>query len=220
MKNKLLVGMSSILVAGCLVAAPLSASAQVVKASEPVKKEVVQAEKIIVKGEQEPLKVGKYKVTVYALKKYVDEMSMAGQYMDCTGIIEVIKDEKNKNKNKEYLSINLRRSDWMENRKVMIDGKEVEHTSTILKTYEEKNEVGKNKTDHTIRFEIPTVDAKISLGMNVIPMGNAAVEFRIDVQDDITKLETKKMVKIEKADKKNVKEDKEKDVKKVSKINQ
>ncbi|MCT4606134.1 MAG: NEAT domain-containing protein [Marinisporobacter sp.] len=193
MKNKLLLGMSSVLVAGCLVAAPLSTSAQGTKAIEPLKKEVVQAEKIIVKGEQEPLKVGKYKVTVYALKKYVDEMSMAGQYMNSTGILEVVKDEKDKNKTKEYLSINLIRTDWMENRKVMIDGKEVEHTSTLLKTYEEKNEVGKNKTDHTLRFEIPTVDAKISLGMNVIPMGNAAVEFRLDLQDDITKLVEKEV---------------------------
>ncbi|MCT4619325.1 MAG: NEAT domain-containing protein [Marinisporobacter sp.] len=214
MKNKLLVGMSSILVAGCLVVSPLSASAQVVKATEPVKKEVVQAEKIIVKGEQEPLKVGKYKVTVYALKKYVDEMSMAGQYMDSTGTLEVVKDEKDKKKTKEYLSINLRRTDWMENRKVMIAGKEVEHTSTLLETYEEKNEVGKNKTDHTLRFEIPTVDAKISLGMNVIPMGNAAVEFRLDLQDDITKLEPEKMVNLEKADKNNVKADMKKDIKK------
>ncbi|QZY55874.1 NEAT domain-containing protein [Crassaminicella profunda] len=201
MKNKLLVGMSSILVAGCLVATPLSASAQVVKASEPVKKEVTKAEKVIVKGEQEPLKVGKYKVTVYALKKYVDEMSMAGQYMDAIAIIEVVKDEKNKKKNKEYLSINLRRSDWMENRKVMIDGKEVEHTSTLLKTYEEKNEVGKNKTDHTIRFEIPKVDAKISLGMDVIPMGNASVEFRLDLQDDITKVLEKEVKEVKSQEK-------------------
>ncbi|MCT4621213.1 MAG: NEAT domain-containing protein [Marinisporobacter sp.] len=198
MRNKLLVGMSSILVAGCLVAAPLSASAQVVKATEPVKKEVVQAEKTIVKGEQEPLKVGKYKVTVYALKKYVDEMSMAGQYMNSTGTLEVVKDEKDKNKTKEYLSIHLKRTDWMENRKVMIDGKEIEHTSKLIKTYEEKNEVGKNKTEHILRFEIPTVDAKISLGMNVIPMGNAAVEFRLDLQDDITKLVEKEVKSEEK----------------------
>ncbi|TCO68921.1 NEAT domain-containing protein [Marinisporobacter balticus] len=187
MKNKLLILSTAVFVAGCLVASPLQASAEGMKTIES--QGPSQTEKTVIKGEQEPLKVGKYTVSVYALKADKDELSMAGQYMDKTAILEVVKDEKDKNKNKEYLSINLRRTDWMQNRKVMINGKEVEHISKLLKTYEEKNNLEENKTDHTLLFEIPKVDASIKLGMNVIPMGNAAVQFRVDLQDNITKLE-------------------------------
>ncbi|WP_129599452.1 NEAT domain-containing protein [Anaerophilus nitritogenes] len=142
--------------------------------------------------EKEPLKVGKYTVTVDALKINEDELSIAGQYMDAQAVLEVTKDKKNKEK--RYVELKLTRSDWMKNIKVMVNGKKVDHTSKVTKTYKEKNDEGKNKTESTIRFEISNMDSKIKLGMTVVPMGNADVEFRVQLQDDITKLEEKPVV--------------------------
>ncbi|WP_053955610.1 NEAT domain-containing protein [Inediibacterium massiliense] len=139
--------------------------------------------------EKEPLKIGKYTVSADVLKINADELSIAGQYMDPQAVLEVTKDKKKKEK--KYIELKLIRSDWMKNVKVTVDGKNVDHTSKVTKTYKEKNEEGKNKTDSTIRFEIPKLDSKIKLGMTVVPMGNADVEFRVQLQDDITKLQDK-----------------------------
>ncbi|WP_196247217.1 NEAT domain-containing protein [Clostridium novyi] len=118
------------------------------------------------KKEKDKLKInaneeGKYKVNIDALKKDCDEKSMAGQYLNSTANYEV------KNGTK-YITLTLNRMDWMKNVTVYVNGDK--------KKYEEKS-IGKNRSE--IKFETDGIGAEIKLEMNVVPMGNARVTFRV-----------------------------------------
>ncbi|WP_053955875.1 NEAT domain-containing protein [Inediibacterium massiliense] len=202
MKNKMLKICTVTFVVGALLLPSTQAFAQ--KAQVSKVKATQKVQKVV---EKEPLKVGKYNVGVTAVKAKSNEMSMAGQYMDTQAVLEVTKDKQNKEK--RYLEIKLTRSDWMENIKVNVGDKEVAYTAKVLKTYKEKNEAGKNKADSSIRFEIPNSKSgekpNIKLGMNVIPMGNASVEFRVQLGDEITKVVEKAISNNPSTDKKAAK---------------
>ena len=106
-----------------------------------------------------------YNINFDILKENEDKPSMAGSY-----IKKVTYQIKNGN---HYIVVNLNRSDWMKNIKATIDGKEI--TPEVLN--KEKNSNGEETSD--IKFEVKDLNSKIALGMNVKPMGNARVLFRI-----------------------------------------
>ncbi|EDS78637.1 leucine Rich Repeat domain protein [Clostridium botulinum C str. Eklund] len=118
------------------------------------------------KKEKDKLKInaneeGMYKVNIDTLKKDCDEKSMAGQYLNSTANYEV-------NNGTKYIILTLNRMDWMKNVTVYVNGDK--------KKYEEKS-IGKNRSE--IKFETDDIGAEIKLEMNVVPMGNARVTFRV-----------------------------------------
>ncbi len=101
-----------------------------------------------------------------------DRESMAKQFVEPKGILEEVDGQK-------YLKLTLKRTDWMKDIKVNVNGSVVEHDSEVTKTHEAVNEQGLYQTDSYIRFPIADLQAEISLGMVSIPMGNQQVSFRI-----------------------------------------
>lgn len=136
------------------------------------------------------LENGKYNVSMETLKEKSDDISMAGQYINKKTLLEA-------NNGETYLTLTITRIDWMKNIKVFIDNSEVQY-DVINK--------GKDGQVADIRFKVPNTKPNIKFNMNVVPMGNANVNFRIDLQNDITKIngEEKKENKVSK----NVKEEK------------
>ncbi|AEB75285.1 hypothetical protein CbC4_0605 [Clostridium botulinum BKT015925] len=106
-------------------------------------------------------KDGMYRVNINVLKKDSDEPSMAGQYLNGIADYEVKDGIK-------YLTLTLNRMDWMKNVAVYVNGDK--------KKYEEKS-IGKNRSE--IKFETDGIGAEVKLEMNVVPMGNARVTFRV-----------------------------------------
>ncbi|KOC34043.1 NEAT domain-containing protein [Clostridium botulinum] len=106
-------------------------------------------------------KDGMYRVNINVLKKDSDEPSMAGQYLNGIADYEVKDGIK-------YLTLTLNRMDWMKNVAVYVNGDK--------KKYEEKS-IGKNRSE--IKFETDGMGAEVKLEMNVVPMGNARVTFRV-----------------------------------------
>ncbi|KGM97634.1 hypothetical protein Z956_01310 [Clostridium botulinum D str. CCUG 7971] len=104
---------------------------------------------------------GMYRVNINALKKDSDEPSMAGQYLNGIADYEVKEGTK-------YLTVTLNRMDWMKNVAVYVNGDK--------KKYEEKS-IGKNRSE--IKFETDGIGAEVKLEMNVVPMGNSRVTFRV-----------------------------------------
>ncbi len=70
----------------------------------------------------------------------------------------------------------------MKNITATVDGNEINPPVETI----EKNDKGEEKGK--IRFEIGSLDSKIMLNMNVVPMGNAKVGFRIVPEKDAVKL--------------------------------
>ncbi|WP_045517441.1 NEAT domain-containing protein, partial [Clostridium sporogenes] len=119
-------------------------------------------------------KSGLYEVTVKTLKENNDETSMAGGYLERVNY--EIRD------GKKYFILTLNRTDWMKNITATVDGNEINLPVETI----EKNDKGEQKGK--IRFEIGSLDSKIMLNMNVVPMGNAKVGFRIVPEKDAVKL--------------------------------
>ncbi|MPQ44650.1 NEAT domain-containing protein, partial [Clostridium tarantellae] len=104
-------------------------------------------------------------IKVEILKENIDEPSMAGTY--------VKKVQYEVNNGKKYIRLNLNRSDWMKNIKIIVDEKEV--LPEILNVEKNNN----NEENSEIRFEIKDIDSKMQVNMNVVPMNNTLVCFRI-----------------------------------------
>ena len=121
-------------------------------------------------AENTGLQNGKYKVSVKTLKENSDGISMAGQYVDQTATLDV-------SNGKKYLNLGISRSDWMKNIKITVNG-----SSAPFKL------VNKGGNNAVVKFEIPDLKAKIKFSMNVVPMGNANVSFRVVLGDNFTKI--------------------------------
>ncbi|MDQ0478788.1 NEAT domain-containing protein [Hathewaya limosa] len=106
-----------------------------------------------------------YEIKVDTLKEKDNSPSMAGEYIKASNY-EIKGDKK-------YLILTLNRTDWMTNIKAIVDGKEI--TPTIVESF--KNSKGEETS--RIKFEIPSLESPIKLSMNVEPMGNSRVTFRV-----------------------------------------
>ncbi|OOB76360.1 hypothetical protein AXF41_03255 [Clostridium haemolyticum] len=135
---------------------PKSESAKKDKRDDKKEKEK-EKDKLKINANEE----GMYRVNIDTFKKDSDEKSMAGQYLKSTANYEV------KNGTK-YITLTLNRMDWMKNVTVYVNGDK--------KKYEEKS-IGNNRSE--IRFETDGIGAEIKLEMNVVPMSNARVTFRV-----------------------------------------
>lgn len=117
------------------------------------------------------LQDGQYSVGTKILKEKSNDLSMAGQYIGQTAKITV-------ENGKMYLSVDVTRIDWMKNISVFLNGSSVNYD--LKKASDNKNA--------TVKFQIPNTKPDIKFSMNVEPMGNARVAFRIILNDAITTL--------------------------------
>lgn len=116
-------------------------------------------------------KEGLYEVNIKALKENNNEPSMAGTYVGDKIKVQM------KN-GKKYAMVTFNRSDWMKNMDVLVNNKSQKYDVVNVKT----NSAGEKTS--TIKFEIPNLDSEIKFKMNVEPMGNARVTFRVLMQKD------------------------------------
>lgn len=122
------------------------------------------------KPEDRLQKDGLYSTKFRVLKENSDEPSMASQYVKEANY--EVKD------GKKYLGVTLDKGEWLKNISVKVDDKDVVPEVKVI----EKNENGDEKTE--VKFEIGSIDSKVYLHMNVVPMGNAKIGFRLAVQKD------------------------------------
>ncbi|MCW6093604.1 NEAT domain-containing protein [Clostridium sporogenes] len=110
-------------------------------------------------------KDGLYSLKAKILKENSDDPSMSAQYVK--DINYEVKDAK------KYLIVTLNRTDWMKNITATVDGKEI--TPTVIEKIKNNN----GEEISRIKFPINSLDSKIKLTMNVVPMDNSRVSFRI-----------------------------------------
>jgi len=110
-------------------------------------------------------KDGLYSLKAKILKENSDDPSMSAQYVK--DINYEVKDAK------IYLIVTLNRTDWMKNITATVDGKEI--TPTVIEKIKNNN----GEEISRIKFPINSLDSKIKLTMNVVPMDNSRVSFRI-----------------------------------------
>ncbi|KOC53091.1 hypothetical protein ADU90_00225 [Clostridium botulinum] len=123
-------------------------------------------------------KDGLYEISIRTLKEKEDSNSMAGAYIEKVNY--EVKD------GKKYLICSLDSIDWMENIIVAVDGKDTKITPTDVVA--KQSDDGKGKKKGKIKFKIGNLDSKIIMKMNVQPMGNARVTFRVILQKDSANL--------------------------------
>ncbi|ABK61993.1 NEAT domain-containing protein [Clostridium novyi] len=119
-------------------------------------------------------KDGLYEVNIKALKENNNEPSMAGTYVGDKIKVQM------KN-GKKYAMVTFSRSDWMNNMDVLVNNKSQKYDVVNVKT----NSTGEKIS--TIKFKIPNLDSEIKFKMNVEPMDNARVTFRVLMQKDSLK---------------------------------
>ncbi|WP_282804140.1 NEAT domain-containing protein [Clostridium tetani] len=119
-------------------------------------------------------KSGLYELNVKTLKEDSDEASMAGGYLEKANY--EIKDSK------KYFILTLNRTDWMKDITATIDGTQVKPSVQTI----EKNDKGEEKGK--IRFEIGNLDSKVVLSINVVPMGDSKVSFKVVPEKNTVKL--------------------------------
>ncbi len=110
-------------------------------------------------------KDGLYSLKAKILKESSDDPSMSARYVK--DINYEVKD------GKKYLIVTLNRTDWMKNITATVDGKEI--TPTVIEKIKNNN----GEEISRIKFPINGLDSKIKLTMNVVPMDNSRVSFRI-----------------------------------------
>ncbi|RXM58560.1 NEAT domain-containing protein [Clostridium tetani] len=130
----------------------------------------------IILAQNDKLKDGKYDVSVQILKENSEELSMAGQYVNKNASLKV-------ENGQSYITLNFSKINWMKNIKISVNGAEVSY-KTIPS--------GENAT---ITFKVPNTKANIRVAMNVEPMGNVSVAFRVAIQNDIKQLDNKTIAK-------------------------
>ncbi|RXI38809.1 hypothetical protein DP129_11375 [Clostridium tetani] len=119
-------------------------------------------------------KSGLYELNVKTLKEDSDEASMAGGYLEKANY--EIKDSK------KYFILTLNRTDWMKDITATVDGTQVKPSVQTI----EKNDKGEEKGK--IRFEIGNLDSKVVLSINVVPMGDSKVSFKVVPEKNTVKL--------------------------------
>ncbi|RXI72442.1 NEAT domain-containing protein [Clostridium tetani] len=119
-------------------------------------------------------KSGLYELNVKTLKEDSDEASMAGGYLEKANY--EIKDDK------KYFILTLNRTDWMKDITATVDGTQVKPSVQTI----EKNDKGEEKGE--IRFEIGNLDSKVVLSINVVPMGDSKVSFKVVPEKNTVKL--------------------------------
>ncbi|MBU5298845.1 NEAT domain-containing protein [Clostridium sporogenes] len=127
---------------------------------------------IVLLAQKDGLEDGKYSVSFQTLKEKSAELSMAGQYVDSNGVLEV-------QGGNMYFTFKVLRNDWMKNIKVLVDDAPVQ--------YEHASQDNEGKVSG-IKFQIPNKKPNIKIRMNVVPMDNADVAFRMVLNDDIKKI--------------------------------
>ncbi len=110
-------------------------------------------------------KDGLYSLKAKILKENSDDPSMSAQYVK--DINYEVKD------GKKYLIVTLNRTDWMKNITATVDGKEI--TPTVIEKIKNNN----GEEISRIKFPNKQLRSKIKLTMNVVPMDNSRVSFRI-----------------------------------------
>ncbi|WP_142415636.1 NEAT domain-containing protein [Hathewaya massiliensis] len=166
MRKKIFKVLSVIALSSCVTLSSAQAFAKGIK-KEDIK---VYASATGVKNSK--LEDGKYNVGIETFKENAEELSMAGQYVNKKVDLEV------KN-NKKYATLKITRMDWMKNIKISINNNSVNYETV------QKDKEGKVAS---IRFEVPDLNTNVKFKMNVVPMGNAEVKFRVVFNDNITKL--------------------------------
>ncbi|NEZ48185.1 DUF1533 domain-containing protein [Clostridium botulinum] len=120
----------------------------------------------------------KEEVNIKVLQEKSDATSMAGGYIK--------KVEHEIVNGKQYLILSIDSIDWMSNITAAIDGSEEIKVDEIERSAKKVAD-GKGKQVGKIKFEIKDLSSKILMHMNVEPMGNNRVAFRIisvNVNDD------------------------------------
>lgn len=118
-------------------------------------------------AKNDSLKDGTYNVSIQVLKEKENDLSMAGQYIGQKITLEV-------KGGQIYAIVDITRLDWMKNINIFVNGTDTKYDKTMS-----GNQAGK------LKFKLPSTDAKITFKMNVVPMGNARVAFRVVMQNDI-----------------------------------
>ncbi|OOB76361.1 cell surface protein [Clostridium haemolyticum] len=113
------------------------------------------------------LKDGTYKVSIQVFKEKGNDLSMAGQYIGQQITLQV-------KGGQIYAIVDISRLDWMKNINIFVNGADTKY---------DKSMNGSQKGN--VKFKLPSMDAKITFKMNVVPMGNARVAFRVVPQNDI-----------------------------------
>lgn len=129
-------------------------------------------EQQIITAENNQLQNGQYTVNIETLKENSDELSMAGQYIDKTANVNV-------ENGAMTLSLRITKINWMKNIEVAVDGSIVNY-ETVME--------GDDGQVATISFPITGQNPNIVFHMNVEPMGNARVCFRVALQGDFNKV--------------------------------
>ena len=129
-------------------------------------------EQQIITAENNQLQNGQYTVNIETLKENSDELSMAGQYIDKTANVNV-------ENGTMTLSLRITKINWMKNIEVAVDGSIVNY-ETVME--------GDDGKVATISFPITGQNPNIVFHMNVEPMGNARVCFRVALQGDFNKV--------------------------------
>ena len=142
------------------------------KTTQKTSNETKPSEKVTTKSNKD--KDGLYEVNIKALKENNNEPSMAGTYVGDKIKVQM------KN-GKKYAIVTFNRSDWMKNMDVLVNNKSQKYDVVNVKT----NTAGEKTS--TIKFEIPNLDSEIKFKMNVEPMGNARVTFRVLMQKNSLK---------------------------------
>ncbi|RXI43468.1 hypothetical protein DP130_13995, partial [Clostridium tetani] len=99
-------------------------------------------------------------INVVVLKEDSNEPSMAGQYIN-KNVVYTEKD------GKKYFTLTVNKIDWMKDIKVSVDGQSV--------AYDQKQS-GENAD---LTFEVNGENSEVLLNMNIVPIGNTKVGFRI-----------------------------------------
>ncbi|KGM94681.1 hypothetical protein Z968_11245 [Clostridium novyi A str. 4552] len=107
-------------------------------------------------------------ISVKVLKEKNNEPSMAAQYVNKT----VKYTEKD---GKKYFTVTLNRMDWMKNVSIEVGGKEVVAEKNV------NGEIGE------FTFEVANENTEVTMKMNVVPMGNARVAFRLSKSNTSSK---------------------------------
>ncbi|EDS78308.1 putative npqtn cell wall surface anchor protein [Clostridium botulinum C str. Eklund] len=162
MKKNLLKVLTVGILAGGVVFSSSQAFAESGNVNQPIK---LEASSMLAKNDS--LKDGTYKVSIQVLKEKEKDLSMAGQYIGQQITLEV-------KGGQIYATVDITRLDWMKNINIFVNGTDTKYDKTMSGSQKGK-----------LKFKIPSMDAKITFKMNVVPMGNARVAFRVVPQNDI-----------------------------------
>lgn len=167
MKNRILKSLTVTLLAGSMILASTPSLASSLKESN-----INENDYSILVAENNALEDGKYNLSIETLKEDSDELSMAGQYMNKKALLEV-------EGQNMYMTLTLTKIEWMQDIEILVEGSSVKYD--LVKK-------GDNAETATVRFKVPNENPNVGFHMNVEPMGNARVKFKVAFQNDINKI--------------------------------